>query len=64
MKERAWGRGEEKSEEERTTEEREGERGISPIYSMYLYTLSYTFIYLHIPPNTFIYLHIPSYTFI
>ena len=32
------------------------------MYSIYLYRLSYTFIYLQIRPNTFIYLHIPPNT--
>ena len=42
----------------------DGEGTIFPIYSVYLYTLSYTFIWLYIPPNTSKYRYIPSYTII
>ena len=49
-------------EERRRGEWRREETEIFPIYSIYLYILSYTFIYLYIFSNIPKYFYIPSYT--
>ena len=56
--ERAWSAGTGRAGTGRAGTGREGD---NPVYSIYLYVLSYTFIYLYIPSNTPKYLYIPFY---